>query len=94
MGFASSYNILHDCKHRFINENRDKNERACLNEKRLCDDGFYFKYLSISLEINKILPFPAPPMANLKGLKGNPELKPCLSAYFVKKWTGNINQVS
>jgi len=93
MGFASSYNILHDCKQKFINENRDKNERACLNEVRLCDAWFYFKYLSISLEINKILPFPAPPMANLNSAIRT-ELKPCLSAYFVKKWTGNIIQVS
>ena len=87
IGFTCSYNVLHNCKQKYIDEKKEKNERVCLNEVRLSVAWFYFKFLTISHEINNTLPFPAPSMSNLnKAIRA--ELKPCLSTYFIKKWTG------
>lgn len=66
-----------------------KKDRFCLNEVRLADGWFYLKYLSVSVELYKELPYPAPSMANLnKDIKY--VLKPNLSNYFIKKWSGKF----
>ena len=89
IGFTNSYNLLHNCKQIYIDQMAQKKERFCLNEVRLADGWFYLKYLSVSVELNKELPYPAPSMANLnKDIKY--VLKPNLSNYFIKKWSGKF----